>query len=140
MKYPIILFALVLFSVTSCSTGEAKKVVEEFHQRMDANEFDYICDHLISETALEHSGRAEWMNLLTTVDSWGEQKNREQKFGFSTKINNGVSTVKLKYTFEIDNTIFYESFVVTDDGNGEKISVYAVNTNESTVDNYTSDY
>lgn len=80
------------------------------------------------------------MHLLTTVDSWGEQKNREQQFGFSKKINNGISTVKLKYTFDIENTTFYESFVVTDDGNGEKISVYAVNTNEATVDDYTSAY
>ncbi len=141
MKRPfIILLGLIAFSITGCSTKDAEKTIENFHQHMDAGKFDLICDHLLSQDALNNTSRETWLEMFKTIDGWGERKNRQKKSGFSKKINNGISTVKLKYTFEVDGTVFYESFVISDDGEGEKISVYAVNTDEATVDDYTKDF
>lgn len=44
----------------------------------------------------------ELENFLNSLDSWGPQKNRSKQFDFSKKRQNGMSTVKLSYTFEVE--------------------------------------
>ena len=135
-----LLFISISFLMSGCGSGEANKVVDEFHQKIEAKEYAYICDNLLSEEAIEATSKEDWMAMFTTIDSWGELKKRKKASGFSSKINNGITTVKLKYTFKIDTTLFYERVVTIDDGSGPKILAFSVNTDEDVVDEYVAGY
>ena len=136
---PLLLIS-VSFLMSACGSGEANKIVDEFHKKLDAKEYDYICDNMLSEDALEATSREEWMGMFTTLDSWGKLKKRKKQSGFSSKTNNGITTVKLKYTFAIDTTLFYERIVTIDDGTGPKLLAFSVNTDEAVVDEFVAGY
>lgn len=140
MRYLFLLLVPVLLFGSCAATAEAEKVATEFHKRLDNREYDYIMDNLIHEEELNSVGREGWEDFFATVDSWGKIRNREQTSGFSTKINNGVTTCKLSYTFETDLGLVHERVVLVDRGDGFMVGIVSMNSDESIVEEYTKDY
>lgn len=143
MKYrvPLIFVGLLFLTLTSCqAVNDAEQVADEFHAKLDAHDHDFILDNLVDEEEIEVSGRDTWKNFLETVASWGKISNREQTNGFHIKTNNGLTTVKLEYTFENDYGLMYEALVLVSRGSGYKVLVVSMNTDKSEVDAYTKDF
>ena len=60
--------------------------------------------------------------------------------GFNYKSNNGISTVKLEYTFNTDLGFVYEALVLVDRGDGYKVMIASMNSDKSAVDEYTKEF
>ena len=119
--------------MTGCSTEAAEKVADEFHQKLDEGDTDYIIENLADlegETTTE-----DWHAFLELVQSWGPQSDRQKSTGFNKKINNGITSVKLEYTFELEEIgLVYEGIVLVDRGEGYKIFTVIMNSDKSVVD------
>ena len=144
MKRLLILFiAGFTLSLNSCSTKDAEIVADEFHEKLDAKDIDYIVNNLI-DNGEGSIPKEDWTSYLELIVSWGEQTNREQSSGFSKKINNGITTVKLKYTFDLEERDFfmYERLILIDrgEGDGYKLLNSLMNSDESVVIEETKDY
>lgn len=135
----IFLFILTSLVVSGCSTEAAENVADEFHKNLDKGNYDFIVDSLayIDEATTEK----DWSEFLSLVATWGPQKNREKKMGFSKKINNGMTTVKLSYTFEIEGTgLMHERIVLLNTDNGYKILRLMMNADEDLVEEGTKNF
>lgn len=139
-RLPFILLALLAFVLGSCSTEDAEKVADEFHQKLDARDFDYIVNNLVDLQG--DATEDDWHEFLELVDSWGPQSNRTKDVGFNKKINNGITSVKLGYTFELEELgLVYERLVLVDRGDGKyKVFTAIMNSDESIVEAETADY
>ena len=139
-KYFFLFIGLSLF-LTSCDTGAAEKVADDFHQHFDKGDISYICDNLLDTktTAEEKEG---FRSFLQGVYNMGAITNRDKSLGFNEKINNGITTVKLNYTFEMNDETVYETLVFVDRGEGDglKLLVVSMNPDKSVVDEYTAAY
>lgn len=61
--------------------------------------------------------------------------------GFSNKINNGIKTVKLSYTFETATYgLIYERIVLIERGGGYKVLAVFMDSDEAVVESQTEDY
>jgi hypothetical protein len=61
--------------------------------------------------------------------------------GFSNKINNGLKTVKLSYTFETATYgLIYERIVLIERGGGYKVLAVFMDSDEAVVESQTEDY
>ena len=141
MKYFLILFStLGLLTLNSCSTEDAEKAADEFHKRLDANEVIYICDNLVDQTDATDEDRENFRSFLNGIVAMGPQKNRKKTSGFNKKYNNGVTTVKLSYTFEVKGELIYESIVLVKRDEGYKVLMVSMHPDESFVNDYTKDY
>lgn len=61
--------------------------------------------------------------------------------GFSNKINNGLKTVKLSYTFETATYgLIYERVVLIESGGGYKVLAVFMDSDEAVVESQTEDY
>ncbi|MFT5819202.1 MAG: hypothetical protein ACI8ZM_000425 [Crocinitomix sp.] len=142
MKHLLILFiGISTLTLTSCSTGASEKVADEFHLKLDEGDTKYIVDNLADTDS--GVSEEEWQGFLDLVVSWGPQTERTKKMGFSSKINNGVSTMKLSYSFQVEEFgLVHERLVLVDYGKGEgyKIMIAMMNSDEDVVENGTSEY
>src|SRR5690606_11459276 len=111
-----------LLILGSCGTAEAEKVADEFHKRFDNNEIDYIADNMIDSEATPQEIEG-FRNFLNGVRIGGKPENRDKNTGFSKKMNDGVSTVRLNYTFELAGQKVHEGLVLIDRGDGYKIMI-----------------
>jgi hypothetical protein len=142
MKHLLIFFiGISVLTFTSCSSGASEKVADQFHQKLDEGNTKFIVDSL----ADTRSGvsKEEWEDFLDLVVSWGPQTERTKNMSFSSKINKGVSTMKLSYTFNVEQFgLVHERLVLVDYGTGEgyKIIIAIMNSDESVVENGTSEY
>ena len=142
MKFCFLLSVFTPFlMLTGCSTEAAEKTVKLFHEKLDNNELDYICDNLLDDEALESTARSEWISLFESINEGSKVQNRKQQSGFSKKTSNGITTTALKYTFEKNDLLHYERIVLIDRGTGpNKIYYYALNTDEKIADSYLSGF
>jgi len=114
-------------------------VADEFHQKLDAGETDYIITNLADTDG--GVSEQEWEDFINLVISWGTQTKRTKTIGFSSKINNSVSTVKLSYTFNVEQFgLVHERLVLIDRGQGFKILIAMMNSDESVVEQGTSEF
>ena len=141
MKKYFFLFIGLSMLLTSCDTGAAEKVADEFHKKLDAGDLDYIVNDLL-DTESSPEERATFKEYLASVTANGKMENRKKEIGFSEKISNGITTVKLDYTFEVDGELIYESVVFVDRGEGDgfKLLVVSMHPDKAVVDNYTDGY
>ena len=138
-RFFLLLFALPFF-MTSCSNSDAEAAADEFHKRMDNGEIDYAMEHLVDTENSTPEMIVDFKGVLETIHSWGKQENRKKTSGFNRGYHNGVSTVKLSYTCEIDGTLMHERLVMIDTDEGYKVLVIAINPDETIVDQYVADY
>lgn len=136
----ILLIGISTLTFTSCSSAvEAEKVADNFHQKLDDGDTDYIVKNLADiEGGVTEQ---EWRDFLELVNSWGPQTDRIKGTGFNTKINNGVTTVKLSYTFNVEEYgLIHERLVLVDRGEGYKIMIAMMNSDKAVVEQGTSAY
>ena len=141
MKKIFLLNILFLLVFSGCqAVGNAERIADEFHEKLDAHDHDYIIDNLIDPESLESEGEDSWRGFLELISSWGEMTDRTSSSGFNYKSNNGISTVKLEYTFNTDLGFVYEALVLVDRGDGYKVMIASMNSDKAAVDEYTKDF
>lgn len=143
MKRRIIAFLglmVVLLTVNACSTKDSEKTIALFHEKLDTGAYDYICDNLLDEEALQSTARSGWMNLFESMENEGEITNREQQSGFSLKTNNGRTTTRLNYTFDMGGKTYYERIVTIERDDEEKILFYGFHKNEKKANKMVKEY
>ncbi|MEO9532757.1 MAG: hypothetical protein ABJG68_17180 [Crocinitomicaceae bacterium] len=139
MKHLALLFIGFTLLFTSCSTADAELVADDFHKNMVEGNFDYICENLI-DTEAEADLPEEFMDFLNIVATWGPQTNRVKTTDYNKKYSNGVTTVKLGYTFDTPDYHVYEKVVLVKRDEGYKIFMCVMDTDESVVIEGTKDY
>ncbi len=124
MKNPILLLFLVPILLLSCSTEEAQKVADDYHDNLKSAKYDYILDNLVDSEQIEADGRDTWMGLMLLIESWGKIESIEKETGFNKSYDNGVTIVNLDYRFEFDpiGEVFERlALIDRDEGVGYKI-------------------
>ncbi len=135
-KLPLFLILLIL--TVGCSNKEAEQVADEFHAKMDAGEYDYIVENLVDK---ETVADGNWDNFFAIIASWGPQKNRKNVSNYNFNTRNGVTTVKLSYTFEVEGyELMHERLIMVDRDGSYKVLLVAMNTDESVVINDTKEF
>lgn len=137
MKKFALLFIVAAF-MTSCSNDAAEKIATEFHEKLDAGDYEHIVKNL-SDT--ETVTAEEWYQFFDIVKTWGPQTNRKNESNYNFKTNNGVTTVKLSYTYDtVEYGKMYERLILIDRGSGYKILTVMMNTDESVVIDGTKEF
>lgn len=109
--------------MSSCGVGEAEDIGEEFHKRLDAQDYDYIVDNMIDSEALAVTSKDAWFSLFSDMQAnWGTPIKREKDTGFKSNYDNGITNVQLDYTLTFDSKIIYERIFFADRGEGFKIT------------------
>ena len=109
--------------MSSCGVGEAEDIGEEFHKRVDAQDYDYIVNNMIVSEALAVTSKDAWFSLFSDMQAnWGTPTKREKDTGFKSNYDNGIINVQLDYTLTFDSKIIYERIFFVDRGEGFKIS------------------
>lgn len=134
MKKLYLLFIPALFLLGSC-TKEAEAFADKFHNKFDADEIDYIADNMVDTKATDEEIEG-FRSFLSDVRKEGKPENREKSTGFSKKTNNGVTTVRLNYTFELEGEKVYEGLVLIDRGEGYKLHIVSMHPDKSVVDSF----
>jgi hypothetical protein len=134
-------FALIsTLLLGGCGTGAAEKAADQFHQKLDARDYDWIVNDFMYAEDLEAYPADDWRAFFVDLESWGKMKNREQTFGFSTKVNGSITTCKLSYSFDCDLGKIYERLILVDRGEGFKLLALVLDKNEAEADRLTADY
>lgn len=139
MKKYILFLIPSLMMLTACSTGDAEKVADEFHKRFDNGEIDYIAENMIDKEATEDDIE-NFRAFLNEVRAYGKPTNREKETGFSKKINGGISTVRLRYTHEVDGETIYEGLVLVNRDDEYRILIVSMSPDRSVVDGFMKGY
>jgi len=121
MKYSRFLLLLLPVLFISCGTGRAEKAAEEYHEKLKAGKYDYICDNIIDPDQLAADGREAWMGLFDLIGSWGKIVSIEQESGFHTEYDNGITIVNLTYLFKFEDLETFERIALVDRGDGFKV-------------------
>jgi hypothetical protein len=140
MKKFFFLFLGLSLLLSSCSTDAAEKVADDFHEHLDKGDVDYIMDNLIYLEETGPEGIQEFRLALESLGLQGEQTNRQKETGFNKAYNNGVTTVKLSYTYEVQDTKVYERLVLIETDEGYKILMFIMHPDEAVAEEYTSQY
>ena len=111
----LLTLSLIMFS---CGIGNAEKVAEQYHNNMKNKNFQAIIDGQLSMDATEISPKEQWLDLFNQVMSMGKLKKIEKISGFNSNINNGVTTVVLRYKYDFagDTQDLYEKLILVKDG------------------------
>lgn len=127
--------------LTSCSTEGADKVADEFHDKLNAGEIDYIMDNLISWGESSEDEKNSFRSALESVHAQGQHENRKKTSGWNKSMQNGVTTTKVSYTFETNGETIHERLVLVElDEGGWKVLAFAMHPDEDVVIDYVSDY
>ena len=122
MKKFHLLLLLIPLTLIACSTEEAEKLADEYHKKLQAEQDEYIVDHLVDPEQLSLDGRDAWLGLFDLVHSWGKITNVTKSMGFHKNYNNGVTTVDLDYELEFEPRLtVQEKISLIDRGDGYKV-------------------
>ena len=140
MKILLFLFIGVSVLLTSCSTAEAETVADEFHERLNKGEIDHIMDNLVQFGESPQETKDNFRGALEYVHEMGSHDRREKGIDFDKSIQNGVTTVKLSYTFYIDEQLIHERLVMVDTDGPYKVLAFAMNPDEALAEAYVAEY
>ena len=126
--------------LTGCSTAAAEKVADEFHKKLDEGKVDYIVENLVDHEGSSEENLQEFRDFLGGVVRRGHQTNRKKTSGFNKKYTNGVTTVKLSYTFEVEGELVHERIVLVKRDEGYKLLMVTMHPDESYVEEFTAGY
>ena len=129
---------LIFPFIVRCSNDAAKKVADEFHSRLENEDYTYIIENI---TDKESSSDEEWSNFFDVVRSWGKQSNRINTSNYNFNTRNGITTVKLSYTFSTESyDLMHERLILIDRGEGYKLLTVIMDIDESVVIEGTKDF
>ncbi len=128
MKKVVVLVSLSLLML-SCGVGDAEKVADQYHNNMKSKNFQSIVDNQLSMDAIAITPVEQWLDLFNQVVSMGELKKIEKLSGFNSSINDGVTTVVLRYKYDYagDTQDLYEKLILVKDGGEFEIAGAAWN-------------
>ncbi|UKN01302.1 hypothetical protein K6119_16360 [Paracrocinitomix mangrovi] len=140
MKKFGLLLLFIPFVFISCSNDEAEKAAEVFHNKLNDGDIEYIMDNLVDTEYATEAELSNFRNVLVLMHSWGEHKNRVSTGGFNRGYHNGISTVKLSYTVDIQEQPMHERLVMSKTDDGYKVLAVAINPDESVVEQFAEQY
>lgn len=130
MKPLFILLSGLALILNSCGFGKeadkAEKYAAQFYAHMQKGDMDAILAMLDTE-ALAASPADTWITVIESKNTFGKLESFKKDIGFHTSINNGVTTVSLRYTCKYTNTEFHEKVVLVKRGKEFKILRYEYN-------------
>ncbi len=128
MKKVVALVTLSLVML-SCGVGDAEKVADQYHNNMKNKNFQAIADHQLSMDAKAITPVEQWMDLFNQVTTMGQLKKIEKLSGFNSNMDNGVTTVVLRYKYDYagDTQDLYEKLILVKDGGEFEIAGAAWN-------------
>jgi hypothetical protein len=121
------LFALLFLAVTfsSCmQTKQARITADQFYEMLMNKDYDGAVD-LIHSDALQITPKADWFQLFKSKEAIGEMKSFKKQLSTNTQINNGVTTVSLKYTTTYGDTQYQDDITIRNEGKKFKIYGYS---------------
>lgn len=121
------LFAFLILAITfsSCKqTKQAGVAADHFYELLMQKDYDGAVK-LIHSDALLITSKADWMQLFKTKASVGEMKSFEKQFSSNTQMENGVTTVSLKYTTTYGDTKFQDDIMLRNEGKHFKVYGYS---------------
>jgi hypothetical protein len=126
---PVLLLPLLLLA--SCGIGGAEKVAQSYHNSMINEDYESIVNNNISDDGLEITSKSEWISLFESVkNEYGAIKSIEKLMGFSTKTNNGTTTVTMRYSYIFkDGSEIFERLIFMK-SKGEKLKIAGIAFNE----------
>lgn len=137
-RLSFLFIALVGLAVMSCSTEAAEKVADEFHAKLDQGDHEYIINNLAD---LSEVTKDDWYGFLDVVKGWGPQSNRTKESNFEKRLDNGITRVRLSYTFDVAKYgKIYERIVLVESEGDYKIKTVVMNSDESVVIEGTKDF
>lgn len=120
---------VALLTLNSCgiseATEEAEKKADEFHQLIKERKYTEIVD-MVSDDALKLTQKEDWELLFRQMEEFGKFKKAEAKSSFDTNIENGTTTVSLKYTLYFEKGTLDEEIVFVKTTGEFKILGYTV--------------
>ena len=124
---PLLVSGFLLFS---CGVGDAEKIADQYHQNMENHSFETIVNQQLSEEAISITPKAEWLDLFSQVMGLGDLKKIDKVSGFNSKMNNGVTTVILRYKYDFEGDVedLYEKIILVRNGGDFKINGMAWHT------------
>lgn len=140
MKNLLFLFISISVILTSCSTVDAQSVADEFHEKLNKGEIDYIMDNLVQFGESPQEVKDSFRDALEIVHQMGEHEKREKTTGFNKHFENGITTVKISYTFYIGEQLIHERVVLVDTDGPYKVLAFSMNPDEALAEAYVSEY
>ncbi len=123
MKKLIPILFLPLLFLTSCGSGDAAKTADTYHTFMKAKDYNSITENCLSADAKAITPVRDWLNLFEEVGGLGEIKSIDKVTGFNSSMNNGVTTVTLRYHYKyVGNVELYERIILIRDGGDFEIA------------------
>jgi len=128
MKAITLLISLA-FIVGSCGFGDTAKTAEptadKFYKLLEKRDYDAI----VKLIDLKGTGTnaQDWVDVLVKREVLGEQKKVKKNMGFNTQYKNGVTTVELTYSCELENGTTSEKIILVERGEVFKIFGYEFN-------------
>ncbi|MGV6861695.1 MAG: hypothetical protein ACWA41_07970 [Putridiphycobacter sp.] len=131
MRKKIFIFILPLLTLISCGVGDAEKVADQYHDLMKSESYETIVNDYISEDGLEITPKREWLNIFKAIKSYGKIVSIEKISGFNTHMNNGITTVTLRYEYQFKSSkILYERLILTR-SSGDNFMIAGIGFNEN---------
>lgn len=119
--FSFLLLTGLLFSFAQCGSAEAgEKMADTFFSLIMEKDFEKaekLIDRPIGDTS-NFIQQLEWMENNPTN---GQLLGFKKSIGFSTKMNNGVTTVELPYNLKYENGVQAVKVVIQNRGSGHKI-------------------
>ena len=124
------LFLPFLF-LTSCGSGDAAKIADSYNDLLKAGNYDKIADTKLSSDATSITPKSDWVGMFKWVGGeLGDIKTIEKLSGFNSSMNNGITTVALRYQINYtDNSTIYERIILIRDEAEFEIAGIAWNEN-----------
>jgi len=124
--FPLLVSSFLLFS---CGVGDAEKTADQYHKNMQEGKFQTIVENQLSMDAKAITPVEQWLDLFNQVSSFGELKKIEKLSGFNSNMDNGVTTVVLRYKYDYAGDVqdLYEKLILVRDGGDFEISGVAWN-------------
>ena len=132
-----ILLILGLVSFTSCeSVDGAQKVADNFFQAFNNQDEKAMETILDQEFIIDAGIKDDFYDVFDQHASALGNIKEYERYAFSTNINNGVTTVTLKFKCETDKkNPVYEKLKFVQRGEDYKVIAFQYNTDKSAIDN-----
>jgi len=136
IKQILTLSIIAILFMTSCeSVEDAQLVADDFFEAFNTENESKMEAILDKESVIDAGIKDDFYNVFDQHARTFGKVNSYNRYGFSTKTNNGVTTVILKFKCETENgTTLYEKLNFVKRGDGYKIFQYEYNIDQSVID------
>jgi hypothetical protein len=121
MKTIIPFLFLSILLLSSCGSGDAGLIADKYHELIKKEKYNEIVSTTLSSKATSITSEKDWAELLKWVAELDEIKSIEKISGFNSSMDNGITTVTLRYEYKYKNepSLFERIILVREAGDFE---------------------